>query len=140
MSSNNKKPVVIAVGAALVGGLALGGSAFAMQSLAQGYMLSGQQAMPAAQETAKAMHAATDGSHSMTSMDTDKNGKLSKSEFAAAHDGSDAKFAAHDPDGDGFISAAEMEAHHAADGKKKTGMEGKCGEGKCGEGKCGGSM
>lgn len=155
--SNNKKPVAIAVGAALAGGLALSGSAFAMHSLAQGYMLSGQEATSAAQEKSASMakeeaehadHAKADhakmkgheGSCGMDKMDSDKDGKISKPEFAAAHDGSDAKFAAHDPDGDGFISAAEMEAHHAADGKKKAGMEGKCGEGKCGEGKCGGSI
>ncbi len=139
MSSNTKTPVTIAVGAALVSGLALSGSAFAMQSLAQGYMLSAQEAMTVAQDAAKPMHRSEKGSHGMDSMDTDKDGKLSKAEFAAAHDGSDAKFAAHDPDSDGFISAAEMDAHHAADGKKKAGMEGKCGEGKCGEGKCGGN-
>ncbi len=138
--SNNKKSVAIAVGATLAGGLALTGSAFAMHSLAQGYMVTGQTAASAHDhDKTKAMK---DGEkpHSMAGMDTDKDGKLSRVEFAAAHDGSDAKFAAHDPDGDGFISTAEMEAHHAADASKKKGMEGKCGEGKCGEGKCGGSI
>ena len=37
--SSNKKPVAIAIGAALVGGLTLAGSAFAMQPLATGYMV-----------------------------------------------------------------------------------------------------
>ena len=38
--SSNKKPTAVAIGAALAGGLVLSGSAFAMSSLAQGYMLS----------------------------------------------------------------------------------------------------
>jgi len=59
-------------------------------------------------------------------------------------------FARIDTNGDGYIDAAEMDAHHAAKaaegrcgthhgqtGPKEAG-EGKCGEGKCGEGKCGG--
>ena len=73
------------------------------------------------------------------------------------------KFAAHDIDGDGFITQAEMDQAHArmreakqAGGKSAEGKcgEGKCGaapakaggndakagEGKCGEGKCGGSL
>ena len=46
--------------------------------------------------------------------------------------------------GDGFITQAEMDAHHAQmkDAKHDAaskGGEGKCGEGKCGEGKCGGN-
>lgn len=140
MTNNTRKPVAIAVGTALAGGLALSGSAFAMHSLAQGYMLSGHEAASAAQDVPKPMHKANKAAHSMASMDANKDGKLSKAEFAAAHDGSDAKFAAHDPNRDGFISAAEMAAHRAADGGKKGGMEGKCGEGKCGGGKCGGSL
>lgn len=131
--SNNKKSVAIAVGATLAGSLALTGSAFAMQPLAQGYMLSGDQTATAGHD-----HKAKDGekAHTMASMDTDKDGKMSKAEFAAAHEGSNEKFAAHDTDGDGFITTAEMDAHHAA-GKKN--VEGKCGEGKCGEGKRGGN-
>ena len=69
-------------------------------------------------------------------MDTDKDGKISRAEFATAHAGKDDKFAAHDADKDGFITQAEMDAHHA---DAKATSEGKCGEGKCGEGKCGGS-
>ena len=67
-----------------------------------------------------------------TYVDTDKDGKISATEFAAAHEGSDEKFAAHDPNGDGFIDADEMKAHHQAKGADKSKMEGKCGEGKCG--------
>ena len=53
-------------------------------------------------------------------------------------------FAKIDTDGDGFISQAEMDAHHATMQKPaadaKAAGEGKCGDGKCGEGKCGGGM
>ena len=78
----------------------------------------------------------------MTKMDTDKDGRLSRAEFDAAHKGSEEKFAGHDLDGDGFITQAEMDKHHAdmkAKGGEKAKIEGKCGEGKCGEGKCGGN-
>jgi uncharacterized low-complexity protein len=40
MSKSNQKPVSLALCTALVGGLALTGSAFAMQPMAQGYLLS----------------------------------------------------------------------------------------------------
>ena len=164
--SSNKKPLAVALGTALAGGLVLGGSAFAMTPLAQGYMLAAAAGDAEAQEgdaTDKAKEASCgadkakegkcgegkcgEGKCGMDKMDTDKDGRISRSEFAAAHDGKDDRFAAHDPDGDGFIDAAEMKAHHEG----KCG-EGKCGsdmktdakaggmEGKCGEGKCGGAM
>ena len=41
MSSKTSNPTAIVLGAALAGGLALSGSAFAMEPLAQGYMLAG---------------------------------------------------------------------------------------------------
>ena len=137
--TRSKKPIAVAV----AGSLALVGSVFAVNALAGGYM---QDAATAEDATAE-KHA--EGSCGIAQMDTDKDGKISKAEFAAAHDGSDEKFASHDPNGDGFIDAAEMDAHHA---EKKQG-EGNCGahgdkdktaeskgsmEGKCGEGKCGG--
>jgi hypothetical protein len=132
--SQNKKPVAIAVGAALAGGLVLSGSAFAMTSLAQGYMLASAPANAAMSPGGggaghKEGH---EGSCGMDKMDTDKDGRISRTEFAAAHDGKDDKFAAHDPNGDGFISAEEMKAHHDAKRGDKAKMEGKCGEGKCG--------
>jgi hypothetical protein len=58
----------------------------------------------------------------------DEEGREGRGLFAAAHGGKDDKFAAHDGNGDGFITQAEMDAHHA---------QMKAGEGKCGEGKCG---
>jgi uncharacterized low-complexity protein len=135
MSKQINKPLALAVGAALVGGLALSASSFAMTDLASGYAVS---AAAHAGEEGKC----GEGKCGMDTMDTDKDGKISSAEYGAAHKGDTSKFASHDTDSDGFISAAEMKAH----------MEGKCGaekagtksdkkadmEGKCGEGKCGG--
>lgn len=128
---NSRKPVTATLGAALAGGLVLSGSAFAMQPLAQGYMLA--TASVAADKAPEGSCGAGKGKEGkcgegkcgMAKMDTDKDGRISRAEFAAADDNSDSKFAAHDPNGDGFISAEEMKAH----------KDGKCGEGKCGEGK-----
>lgn len=130
MNKNSKKPVAIAVGAALVGGLALAGSAFSMQPLAQGYALGAGQPHHGDH---KSEGKCGEGRCGMEKMDTDGDGRLSRAEFDAAHEGEAAMFAMIDADGDGFISAEEAKAHHEA----KAG-EGKCGEGKCGEGKCGG--
>ena len=165
-----QKPVVLAT-TVLAGGVALAGAAFSITTLAQGYQLGEPQAQSATQDANAAKDAegscgadmkmgegscgadmksaegkCGEGKCGMDKMDTDKDGKISKVEFAAAHDGKDDKFAAHDPNGDGFIDAAEMKAHHEG----KCG-EGKCGadkktdakadmEGKCGEGKCGSKM
>lgn len=70
----------------------------------------------AAQNAASsATSAASQGKHhGMVDMDTDKDGRLSRTEFAAAHGGKTDKFAGHDGNGDGFITQAEMDAHHAA--------------------------
>ena len=104
---------------------ALSGAAFAVTPLANGYMGDGKHG---------------EGSCGVKSMDKNADGKLSKEEFAAAHDGKTDKFAAHDVDGDGFITQAEMDKAHAAMKQDKAkSAEGKCGEGKCGEGKCGGN-
>lgn len=124
MSKNSKKPVAIAVGAALVGGLALAGSAFSMQPLAQGYALG----TAAHDHGDKGEGKCGEGRCGMEKMDTDGDGRLSRAEFDAVHEGKAEKFAMIDADGDGFISAEEAKAHHEA----------KAGEGKCGEGKCGG--
>lgn len=144
MSHKSNKPVLIVT--SLASSLLLAGSAFAATPLAQGYMLGAQQAAAAtADKTAEASCGAHKADHEgkcgegkcgegtcgMDKMDSDKDGKISQAEFAAAHDGDSSKFAAHDPDSDGFITTAEMEAHHAA----KAAGEGKCGEGKCGAGK-----
>ncbi|MDO5610149.1 MAG: EF-hand domain-containing protein [Pseudomonadota bacterium] len=115
---NAARKTTLALGA-LAGSLALSGGAFAMQPLNAGYM---NQDPPKQAE----------GKCGFAQMDTNKDGKISREEFAAAHGGKDDKFAAHDLDGDGHISEAEMAEHHA---KKKAASEDKCGEGKCGSGK-----
>lgn len=112
----------------LAGTLALSGAAFAVSPLANGYMGHDDK-----------QHA--EGQCGVKSMDKNADGKLSPAEFAAAHDGKTDKFAAHDIDGDGFITQAEMDQAHARmrEAKQAGGKsaEGKCGEGKCGAGKCG---
>ncbi|MEG3192639.1 EF-hand domain-containing protein [Lysobacter sp. D1-1-M9] len=148
MSKHNNKPVALA--AALIGGLALSSSAFAMSDLTGGYMLGAQHA-EAAEKAAEGKcgegKCGGDASHSADSMDSDHDGSISQAEFAAAHDGDASNFARYDANSDGMISADELKAAHEG----KCG-EGKCGdaktepaaakanmEGKCGEGKCGGS-
>ena len=98
-----------------------------MTDLASGYMLS-------AGEGAKA----GEGKCGMEKMDADKDGRVSQAEFGAAHKGDTSKFAAHDANKDGFLSADELKAK----GEGKCGGDKKKaeGEGKCGEGKCGGAM
>lgn len=159
MSQSSRKPVALALGATLAAG-----SLFSMQAMAGGYMQQAQVAEKAADakategkcgegKCAASMQARSgsktgdakadhEGGCGMAMMDTDKDGRLSRAEFDAAHKGKEDKFAAHDLDGDGFITQAEMDKHHAdmkAKGDAKPAAEGKCGEGKCGEGKCGGS-
>ena len=131
--SNQKKPVAIALGTALAGGLVLSGSAFAMQPLAQGYLLSAQDAAT----TATGDDKAKEGKCGMDVMDSDKDGKVSRAEFDAKHaDKADqAKFDKIDANKDGFVDAAEGKAHMEG----SCGGDKKAGEGKCGEGKCGGS-
>ncbi len=136
--TTHKKPVAIAMGTALAGGLMLSGSAFSMTPLSQGYLLSAQDA---AGTPAKATEGKCgEGKCGIATLDTDKDGKVSKAEFDAKHPDNADKFAAIDSNGDGFIDSAEYDTHKAArSGEKKAETEGKCGEGKCGEGKCGGA-
>ena len=139
----NKKPIALAI----AGGLVLAGAGFTVNALGGGYMNGAMPEQDSATNAKAADAKAGDakaaegkcgegkcgeGKCGVDKMDTDKDGKISKTEFAAAHDGSDEKFASHDPNGDGFIDAAEMDAHHKAKGADKAKMEGKCGEGKCG--------
>ena len=163
--STIKKPVAIAVSAALAGGLLLSASAFASTHLTQGYLLGADAGAKAVEGSCGGDKGAEakcgSGTCGMDKMDTDKDGQLTRAEFAAAHDGKDDKFAAHDPNNDGVISAEEMKAHHAEGGDKAAGehscgadmkaTEGKGGddkpdaekkaaEGKCGSGKCGSAM
>ncbi len=142
--SQSSKQLTLAISAAIAAG-----SMFSMQAMAQGYMQDAPPTTKAAKasegkcggqktDAAKAGHEGTCG---MAKMDTDKDGRLSRAEFNAAHKGQEEKFAAYDGDGDGFIAQAEMDTQHAAMKKgegthdsamKKMEAEGKCGEGKCG--------
>lgn len=144
MSKSNQKPVSLALSAALVGGLALSASAFAMQPLAQGYLLSATA--DAGEKAAEGK--CGEGKCGMEKVDTDKDGKVSRAEFTAAHADKADKFDGMDTNKDGFIDAAEHKAHSegkcgegkcGAD-KKKTDAKADHAEGKCGEGKCGGSI
>jgi len=148
MSKQINKPLALAVGAALVGGLALSASAFAVTDLASGYMVSAGQAggegkaaeaRCGADKTASEAKCGADkaagegkcgeGKCGIEVMDADKDGKVSSAEFAAKHDGDTAMFMAHDANKDGFITTDEVKAH----------KEGSCGgDKKAGEGKCGG--
>ena len=170
--SNTRKPMTLAISAAIASASLAAGSLFSMDALAHGYLQDAGKAKPAATEgtcgegkcgaammagnAAKAAPATP--MHTFEGLDSDKDGRISRTEFAAAHGGKDDKFAGIDGNSDGFISKQEFDAHHAAmqkamgEGKcggdakatgaggKTAGSEGKCGEGKCGEGKCGGSM
>lgn len=122
--SKSMKPVAL-----VAGSLALAGSSFAMSTLPQGYMLGTQHGDAA---THGSRHG--EGKCGMERMDADKDGKVSRAEFAAAHEGKEDKFAGHDANGDGYIDAAEMKAHHEAKAGAAKASEGKCGEGKCGAG------
>lgn len=140
MSRSMKTP---ALAAAIGGSLILAGGTFAATPLVKGYML-GADAAAAAD---KAKEGGCGGKHAeggcgMARMDTDKDGRISRAEFAAAHKGDDSRFAAHDADGDGFVSSEEMKAHHEAphDAGNAEKPAAKMAEGKCGEGKCGGNM
>lgn len=135
MNPSSRKPVAIALGTALAG-LTLSGSAFAMQPLVQGYMLSAQDA----QATAAKAHEGKcgEGKCGMQNADTDKDGRISQAEFDAAHPDKAGKFAQIDTNKDGYIDAEEHKAHRADKAKDKAGAGHKAGEGKCGEGKCGG--
>jgi uncharacterized low-complexity protein len=159
--SKSHKPVAFAL---LAGGIALAGSAFAMQPMAQGYLLSASAAAEKAKEGACGGHKAAEGNCGanktsaegkcgegkcgIAKADTDKDGKVSRAEFDAKHAGKGEKFVGMDTNKDGFIDAAEAKAHHegkCGEGKcgadKKAAAGGKAAaEGKCGEGKCGGSI
>jgi len=134
MSSKPSKPAAFALGAALA---LTGGSTFAMEPLAQGYMVSGASVAEGscgAEHKAEHKTMEAEGKCGLEKMDADKDGRISKAEFAAAHDNDDSKFAEHDLDKDGFISAEEMKTHMGGAGGEggKAMVEGKCGEGKCG--------
>ena len=79
-SSNNRKPVAIALGTALTTGLLLSGSAFAMNPLVQGYLLGASA--DAGEKAAEGK--CGEGKCGMEKMDTDKDGKLSQANCSGA--------------------------------------------------------
>ncbi|ALN58666.1 hypothetical protein GLE_3320 [Lysobacter enzymogenes] len=124
MSKKINKPVALALGATLLGGLSLSASAFAMSDLSQGYMLGAQQAQTA-EKAADAK--ATDAKKAEGSCGAKK---------AEGSCGGDKKKA------EGSCGGDKKKAEGSCGGdKKKADAKGKkAGEGKCGEGKCGGSI
>jgi len=144
MSQSPRNSVVLALGAALAGGLALSPQAFAMTDLTAGYMLGASTGEKAAEGKCGEGKCGGAKGHTLARMDANKDGVIDRTEFAAAHGGDTSRFARYDADKSGTITQAELDAGHAA---KKAMAEGKCGEGKCGaaakpaakmeEGKCG---
>lgn len=135
MSKINTRHPVGMIGVALAG-LVLGGSAFAVEPLSQGYMLAashaaaegkcgegkcgegkcgegkcGGAAKAATQATTKAAEGKCGegqcGDARFASADTDKDHLVSRAEFLAVVPKGDAIFASKDPNGDGFISEKE---------------------------------
>ena len=151
--SQSNKPLTLAISAAIAAG-----AMFSMQAMSQGYMQDAAASAKASEgkcggegkcgegkcggqkaDAANSAKTSKEGGCGMAMMDADKDGRLSRAEFNAAHKGEEEKFAGHDIDGDGFITQAEMDSHHAsmkqdkgAGAMKKMEAEGKCGEGKCG--------
>lgn len=101
MSKINSRQPAGMLGVALAG-LVLSGTAFAVEPLAQGYMLA-------------ASHAAAEGKCGegqcgdarFASADTDRDHRVSRAEFVAVVPGGEAIFASKDPNGDGFITEQE---------------------------------
>jgi len=113
-----RKPLAIALGAAFVGslsGLTVANAAdnpFAMTPLAGSYRVAdaseGRCGANMNMDGGMPMH---EGRCGMMSMDTNKDGKISKEEFMAGHE---AMFSKADTNGDGVIDTDEMKAMHKA--------------------------
>src|SRR5690606_18775502 len=97
---SKQKPAAIALGTALAG-FALAGSSFAMEPLAQGYMLAAGDAK------------AQEGKCGIGKVDTDGDGRVSQAEFLAAHPDEAEHFPRMDANQDGYIDEAERKAYHA---------------------------
>ncbi|HZF96971.1 MAG TPA: hypothetical protein VEY92_01785 [Pseudoxanthomonas sp.] len=126
---SNSKPVALALSGALIGGLALSGSAFAMQSLPQGYLLSAtaHDHAGAAKATDNTTATASGAANGKTAEGRCGEGKCG----AGMRKGDDAK--AQHTEANRAQSKRGEEAKQ--DGAAKAGhAEGKCGEGKCGGG------
>ena len=102
MSRNTPRNTTASILGVALTGLVLSGSAFAVQPLAQGYMLA-------------ATHTAAEGKCGegkcgdaiFAKVDTDDDARVSKAEFLAIAPGHEAEFATKDVNRDGYISEKE---------------------------------
>lgn len=111
------------LGAVLVGGMLLGGSAFAVEPLGQGLQLAAASAGEgkcgegkcgsggSAKTSAKAGAEGKCGDASFARTDTDHDGKVSRAEFLAVAKDRAGEFDSIDSDHDGVISEAEAYEH-----------------------------
>ncbi|EJV1366057.1 EF-hand domain-containing protein [Pseudomonas aeruginosa] len=135
------------LGAVLVGGMLLGGSAFAVEPLGQGLQLAAASAGEgkcgsggSAKTSAKAgaegkCGEGKCGDASFARTDTDHDGKVSRAEFLAVAKDRAGEFDSIDSDHDGFISEAEAYEHlrktYEANGKPMpAGLFGKLEQGR----------
>ena len=93
------------LGAVLVGGMLLGGSAFAVEPLGQGLQLAAASAGEGKCGEGKC------GDASFARTDTDHDGKVARAEFLAVAKDRAGEFDSIDSDHDGFISEAEAYEH-----------------------------
>ena len=121
MAIDIRKPTTLALGVALLGGMAA--PAFAMTDLAQGYALGASAQTPPTAETqaATATDQAADAAAKQKAEGKCGEGKCGEGKCGEGKCGADKDKPKTD--------AAEGEAAASAD---KTNAEGKCGEGKCG--------
>ncbi|MEI2455239.1 HvfA family oxazolone/thioamide-modified RiPP metallophore [Lysobacter firmicutimachus] len=127
-----KKPIALALGATLIGGLSLSASAFAMTDLSQGYLLGAQSAQSVDKAGAKAVAAKkVEGS-----CGGDKKHGEGGCGGAKSAGKPIAKKAGEGKCGEGKCGGDKKGAVKSS--AKPTAK--KAGEGKCGEGKCGGSV
>jgi uncharacterized low-complexity protein len=133
---SNSKPVALALSGALIGGLALSGSAFAMQSLPQGYLLSA-----AAHDHAGAAKP-TDNTAGTSGATTGKTaeGRCGEGKCGAGMRKADAAKAqpAEANQATQPAEAERAESTRAEEVKQEGAAKAGHAEGKCGEGKCGG--
>jgi len=115
MSRAIVKPLVVLLGSAFVGSVAIahaaaGGMTFRLQTLASGYALA---AAPAKADEGKC----GEGKCGLGMMDTNKDGKVSPDESRSGKF-SDKQFRAWDKNQDGFLDKSELDAMHAVKGKE----------------------
>lgn len=119
-TKQTNKPLALAVGAALVGGIALSGSAFAMTDLSSGYMLSASQAGSGAEQ--KAAEASCGANKKAAEAKCGADTKAAEAKCGADKKTAEGKCGEGkcgldmmDSDKDGKVSSAEFAARHASD-------------------------